>query len=346
MTKVLLSLLLVLSFSIPVNAMEITAPEVPKMYIDRMPQNTSSFTDGILELTEYIMESLVPELRNAVRASYKVIVLELLFSLLSLLSEKIRTISSIASATAIAVVIFQNTNAMIGYAVDTVLLICEYGKQLCPAMTMALAAQGGVTASAALYTGTMLFITLLCMLISKVLVPMIYLFLVFSVSNCALGDETMKHFSDTLKSGMIWLLKTILILFTTYMSITGTVSGSTDTAALKAAKVTISSTVPVVGGILSDASETVLVGVGMMKNAAGIYGILAVLAFFVGPFVKVGAQYLILKISAGICGMFGNKNIAMLIDDFSIAMGLLVAIVASGCVLVLVSTICFMKGIG
>jgi hypothetical protein len=44
--------------------------------------------------------------------------------------------------------------------------------------------------------------------------------------------------------------------------------------------------------------------------------------------------------------MFGNKNIATLIDDFSIAMGLLVAIVASGCVLVLISTICFMKGIG
>lgn len=213
-------------------------------------------------------------------------------------------------------------------------------------MTMALAAQGGITASAALYTGTMLFITLLCMVISKILLPMIYLFLTFSVSNCALGDETMKRFSDALKNGMIWMLKTMLILFTTYMSITGTVSGTTDTAALKAAKVTISSAVPVVGGILSDASESVLVSMGIMKNTAGIYGILAVLAVFVGPFIKVGAQYLILKISAGICGMFGNKNIATLIDDFSIAMGLLVAIVASGCVLVLISTICFMKGIG
>lgn len=346
MTKVLLCLLLALSFSIPVNAMEITAPEVPQMGMEKMPENTVSFADGILELLEGVVESFVPEMKAAIRTGYNLIVLTLLLSILSLLSERIRTISSIAGATAIAAVMFQNASAMIGYAADAVLVICEYGKQLCPVMTMALAAQGGVTASAALYTGTTLFITLLCMLISKVLLPMIYLFLVFSVSNCALGDETTKYFSDALKSAMTWLLKTALILFTTYMSITGTVSGTTDTAALKAAKVTISSAVPVVGGILSDVSESVLVSVGIMKNAAGIYGILAVLALFAGPFVKVGAQYLILKISAGICGMFGDKNIAILIADFSTAMGLLVAIVASGCVLVLISTICFMKGIG
>lgn len=346
MTKILLCLLVALSFSIPVNAMEVTAPEVPQMGIEKMPEDTFSFADGILELLESVMESFVPEMRNAIRAGYNIIVLALLLSILSLSSEKIHAISSIAGTTAIAAVMFQNTNVMIGYATDAVLAICEYGKQLCPVMTMALAAQGGITASAALYTGTMLFITLLCMVISKILLPMIYLFLTFSVSNCALGDETMKRFSDALKNGMIWMLKTMLILFTTYMSITGTVSGTTDTAALKAAKVTISSAVPVVGGILSDASESVLVSMGIMKNTAGIYGILAVLAVFVGPFIKVGAQYLILKISAGICGMFGNKNIATLIDDFSIAMGLLVAIVASGCVLVLISTICFMKGIG
>jgi len=130
------------------------------------------------------------------------------------------------------------------------------------------------------------------------------------------------------------------------MSVTGVVSGTTDAAALKAARVTISSVVPVVGGILSDASESVLVSIGILKNAAGIYGILAVLAVFVGPFVKVGVQYLLLKASAAVCGVFGNKNISALVDDFSTAMGLLLAMVAAGCLLVLISTVCFLKGIG
>ena len=130
------------------------------------------------------------------------------------------------------------------------------------------------------------------------------------------------------------------------MSITGVVSGTTDAAALKATKVTISSVVPVVGSILSDASESVLVSMGILKNAAGVYGILAVLAVAAGPFLSVGVQYLLLKLSAAICGLFGNKEISGMVGDFSTAMGLLLAMVASGCLMVLISTVCFLKGLG
>jgi len=165
------------------------------------------------------------------------------------------------------------------------------------------------------------------------------------VVHCALAEEILKKFSDAVKLFLSWLLKTLLIVFTTYMSVTGVVSGTADAAALKAAKVAISSVVPVVGGILSDASESVLVSVGILKNAAGIYGILAVLAVFIGPFIKVGVQYLVLKVSGAICCIFTNKNISALIDDYSTAMGLLLAMVAAGCLLVLISTICFLKGI-
>jgi len=124
------------------------------------------------------------------------------------------------------------------------------------------------------------------------------------------------------------------------------ISGTTDAAALKAAKITISTVIPVVGGILSDASESVLVSMGIVKNAAGIYGILAVVAVCMSPFIKVGIQYLLLKASAAICGIFGNKRISALVDSFSAAMGLLLAMLASGSMMVLISTICFLKGSG
>jgi len=130
------------------------------------------------------------------------------------------------------------------------------------------------------------------------------------------------------------------------MSITGVVSGMTDMAALKAAKLTMSTVVPVVGGILSDASESVLVSMGVIKNAAGIYGIVATIAVFIGPFIKVGIQYLMLKLSALLCSLIAGKNISGLVDDFSSVMGLLLAMVAVSCILVFISTVCFMKGIG
>ena len=170
--------------------------------------------------------------------------------------------------------------------------------------------------------------------------------LALAAGNSATGEELLKRLRDMVKNGISWCLKTILMVFTTYMGITGVISGTTDAVTLKATKVTISSVVPVVGGILSDASEAVLVSAGLVKNAAGIYGILAVLAVFLHPFLQIGVHYLILKATAAVCGVFGTRRMTELIGDFSGALGLLLAMTGSACLLLLISTVCFLKGVG
>ena len=123
-------------------------------------------------------------------------------------------------------------------------------------------------------------------------------------------------------------------------------SGTTDAAVLKATKITISSVVPVVGGVLSEASEAVLVSASLMKNAAGLYGIFAVLALFVYPFLKITCHYFLLKLTEAACCILGNDSLTQIAGAFSTAMGLLLGITAAACVMVLVSTVCFMKGVG
>ena len=104
--------------------------------------------------------------------------------------------------------------------------------------------------------------------------------------------------------------------------------------------------VPMVGSILSDASEAVLTGAEFMKNSAGIYGILAILAIVVHPFLRTGMYYLVLQLSAAVCGIFGGKELSSLVSAFSAAMGLLLAMTAGSCMILLVSMICFLKGVG
>ena len=346
MIRLLFGILFALSLSIPASASEIQAPEVPKSAMDLMPENTDSFGNALVELLRKGILLIQPELDGALRTCSGILICALLYSILPILSEKLTEPMAVAWSVALGTVMLQRTGTMIGHAADALRQICDYGKLLCPVLTTALAAQGGITASAALYTGTIAFITLLSILVSRLLIPLVYLFLLFSVAGSAIGEGFFRNLADGVKHLLTWLLKTLLIVFTTYMSVTGVVSGTTDAAALKTAKVTLSSVVPVVGGILSDASESVLVSMGILKNAAGIYGILAVLALFMGPFVKVGVQYLLLKGSAALCSLFGDKRISSLIGDFSTAMGLLVAMVAAGCVLILISTVCYLKGIG
>lgn len=346
MRKLVFVLLWVWLLAVPVSSLEIRAPTVPEDGRNFMPRDTDNLGAGLEELLEKCLETLIPELNQASDISLAVICAVLMISILGGRSGPVKLTAQFAGTIVIGSLLMNTADSMIELGADTVLRISDYGKLLLPVMTTALAAQGGISTSGALYAGTALFDAVLTDLMSRVLVPGIWLFLTVSIVNSATGEDMLKRIGQFIKGTMIFFLKTLLTVFTTYLSLTGVVSGVTDAAALKAAKLTISSVVPVVGGIISDASEAILVSTSILRSAAGIYGIFAVLALFLGPFVKIGAHYLILKLTAAICGIFGEKSTTNLIDDFSGAMGLLLAMTGCACIMTLISTVCFLRGIG
>jgi stage III sporulation protein AE len=181
--------------------------------------------------------------------------------------------------------------------------------------------------------------------IAKLLIPLVYAFLAMAVGSSINGGTILGKLKDTVKWLITWFLKIVLYVLTGYLSITGIVSGSTDAMALKATRLTISGMVPVVGSVLSDASEAVLVGTGVVKNAVGVYGVIALLAIWIAPFLEIGVQYLLLKLTGVLCSSFGLKFASDLIQDFATAMGLLLAMTATVCFLLLFSTVCFMRGV-
>ena len=343
MKGIMILIILLWITAVPVSALEMQAPSVPEAGSRWMPENRDSFGQALLEMAERGLSELFPEVRSALSVGAAVLCVVLLVSLVQNFSGSAAAACNLAGIAGICGILMGRTGAMITMGMETVQQITEYGKLLLPVMTAAVAAQGGVTTSAALYAGTAMFNTFLGTVIASVLIPAVRLYLAVSMVSCAAGEDLLKRMADLIKGSSIWLLKTLMIVFTTYLSLTGVVSGTTDAAALKAAKVTISSVVPVVGGILSDASEAVLVSAGVVKNAAGIYGILAVLAVFLRPFLKLSAHYLVLKLTGAVSAVFGSKTSTTLVDAFSSAMGLLLAVTGACCVMILISTVCFMR---
>ena len=345
MRNAIVSLMLLAALSVPVSAVEYTAPPVPDSAAEQMPE-TENFADGLVQLLNRALRHLDTDFHRALNVSASAFAAVVLVSTLQTFSSGLREVCELAGVASIALLFLNGANTMIQLGSQTILEISEYGKLLLPVMTAAMAAQGGISSSAALYTGTAVFSSILSAALSKLLLPAVYLFLALSIASGTVGDAVLKNLRDLIKTAVSWCLKTLLTVFTTYMSITGVISGTTDAAALKATKVAISSVVPVVGGILSDASEAVLVSAGLAKNAAGIYGIFAVLALFLLPFLKIGVHYLILKATFALSAVFGIKSMTDLIGDFATAMGLLLAMTGSTCLMQLISTVCFLKGVG
>jgi len=343
--KVIMTILFAVSFiCMPASALEINVPAVPDSGLNFMPENTESFSEGILQILSKVWENMHPTYVDALNLCISIVCAVFVVSVFHGLGYANSHLLGIVGSIVIASFFISDSKSMIQLASDTIHELTDYGKLLIPVMTTAMAAQGGIASSHTLHIGTVFFNTILGSILSALFIPAVYFYLVFSVAGAALEDSTLKNFGCTIRKSITWCLKTLLIIFTTYMSITGVITGATDIAALKAAKVTISSVVPVVGGILSDSSEAILVSAGLIKNAAGVYGILAVLAVCAGPFLQIGIHYLLLRITAVLCSFWGEKNQIGLIEDFSVALGLLLAMTGSVCLLLLVSIVCFLKG--
>ena len=321
-----------------------TAPNVPESGKALMP-NASTLSEGLSMILQDVIPLIRPDLYEASKVCLAVIAAVMITSVIQSFSKSQKEVCDIVGTASIAATLLLSANSMIRLGSDTVVEMTEYGKLLIPVMTAALAAQGAIGTSAALYTATMGIISLIGTAMSKLLLPMIYLFLALATASGATGQDMLKQFRNLMKDGISWFLKTVLTIFTTYMGLTGIISGTTDNTAAKITKAAISSVVPVVGGILSDASESVLASAAMTKNAVGLYGLFAILAVFLNPFIKIGCHYLLLKATGAVCAIFGSKTMTELIGDFSTAMGLLLGITGSVCLLLLISTICFIRGV-
>lgn len=344
MKYVLLTLSLMSILIIPAKASEIVAPTIPNDAAELI----QSEDIGLAERLHYLFREGFYRAQPAVAPTAKlcgyVLCLMILLALLYQIKGECGRLVDLAGVFAISTLLLDNTASMIRLGVDTVQQVSDYSKLLLPVMTAALAAQGGSASAAALYSATALFDAVVSSVICSVLLPMISVFLVLSAVAAATGDDFLQRLRDLMKQIMTWSLKIMLYVFTGYISITGIISGTADQMAIKVAKLGISGMVPVVGGILSDASETILVSAGIVKNATGIYGILAILAMTVVPFLTVGIHYLLLKVTTMIGAAFSPKSLMALLTDFTAAMGFILAMTGSVCLIQLISMVCFLRG--
>ena len=121
--------------------------------------------------------------------------------------------------------------------------------------------------------------------------------------------------------------------------------GSADAAAIKTAKMAISRAVPVVGGILADAAETVLVGAGVLRGTVGIVGMLGVLAICLIPFLQLAFHYLTYKLAAALIGTVSDKRLSDLLDSIGGAFGIVLGMTGACALMLLVSLASAVKAV-
>ena len=334
-------LLLLPLLVLPCLGAELSFPQVDELLQEAESygvQETDDLGQGIQDILADGLDQLGGLLQNSLQTGLKLLAVVLLCglaesALLDRGGDGLKVVE-LAGALAVTTLTVSDMTTLIGLGRETIGRMDAFADLLLPTMAVLTAATGGVTGAAVRQGVTVLFSDLLITAIDQLLVPLLYAYVAACCAHAALGNEGLQKLADLIKGTITFLLTTRVLIFVGYLTASGAIAGSADAAAVKAAKMTISRAVPVVGGILSDAAETVLAGAGILRGAVGVVGMLVVLAICLVPFLQLAIHYLTYKGAAALTGTVANSSISKLMDRIGGAFGLILGMTGS-CALIL-----------
>ncbi|MBQ7624816.1 MAG: hypothetical protein IJS65_06055 [Clostridia bacterium] len=207
--------------------------------------------------------------------------------------------------------------------------LCGFSKILTPAFAVACAVSKHPASAVSCGSAALLFTDFITSVTQNLIFPAITLYAVsacFSQENAMMGNV-----GKVIKWSVNTFYKIVLVVFTVYISFSGIISAGADALSLKTAKMVISGSIPVVGSVIADASDTILSGAVLLKNSIGVYGFLGACAICLAPIVSTFVYILCFKILGAVGGGLGGKSAEQIIGYASSAYSLCLTALGSCC---------------
>ena len=327
---------------IPAEVSEAVPPEAAQLMADVGDAPEQSLWQGLRGLwtaaQDYVAQALHQRLSGAVVLLGVVLLCSVAESFFAAAEQpSVPRYVSMAGAMAITLTAAGDFKQLMGLGVETLEELDIFAKALLPTLSAAVAASGGMVSAGAKQVATVFFTNLLLSVIRKVLLPLLYGCIVAAAADAMIPGHSLKKIGVGIRKGVTWALTGVMLLFTGFLTLTGAASSAADALTMQMTRSAISAAVPVVGSIISDATGTVLAGAGMLKSAVGVFGMLAVLAICLTPFLTIAVQYLLYKLAAFLAGTIGSGVLVELIDALGGAFGLVLGMVGSCALLLLIS---------
>ncbi|MDO4750218.1 MAG: stage III sporulation protein AE [Eubacteriales bacterium] len=352
----ILTVVLCLLLSQPVVAVDVEEEQAAALGLEEIPEalteEAEEFMDGVSvadsteaadEVLERLRESALKGLRTYLGESMQSAVSMLAVTLLCAVGlaadsgGRVGQCILLAGVAGIAAVAAGDMNSILHKGLDTLHQLLDFSRVLLPSLTAAAASSGAISSAAAKYAVTALYMDILMGLSSAVVMPAVCGYTALIIANAAADGQVLTGAVKCVKWLCVTLLTILTLAFTVYLSVTGIVIGSADAMTTRLAKTAVSSALPVVGSILSDAAGTLAAGFSTLRGAIGVFGMLAILAICLTPFLQLGVQYLLYKATAALAACVSDSRLAALIDGLGTAFGMILAVIGCGAAFLFIS---------
>lgn len=197
----------------------------------------------------------------------------------------------------------------------------------------------GQPTQAAVYSGMFLTVAAFCaQMISVIALPLVRAFLALNLAGglCDLGG--LSDGCAVLHRMVKWILGLLSILFGGVLGLQGILAQNTDTLAMKTGQFLLSSGIPVIGGLASDAMGSVLSGLRVLKGTLGFAAIAVLTVTFLPLLLRCFGFYLAYLLSAALAKAFGLSRAGRVLEGMGQAVGLCISFLVFFFMLTVLST--------
>ncbi|NLN07174.1 MAG: stage III sporulation protein AE [Firmicutes bacterium] len=196
-------------------------------------------------------------------------------------------------------------------------------------LLLALLAALGSLASAAIFRPLIVFaVNFFASLTRDAVFPLIYLTTILSIVNYFSPRVTVSKLAELLKNVAVWGMGLSMTIFVGLMTVHGVASSVGDAVTIRTAKFAAGAFLPVVGGLLSDAVETVAGATLILKNAVHVAGVFILFALVIFPLIKILALVFIYKLAAALIQPLGDTSLCDSLNTMGNCLALVFAAVA------------------
>lgn len=221
----------------------------------------------------------------------------------------------------------------------------SFMQALTPFLLTLLVAMGGVASAAIFHPVILASFTVIGILTKNIVLPLIFFAAVLGIVGNLSTQFKVSHLVGLLKTIALSALGLFTTIFLGIMGLRGVAGGMADGITLRTAKFALDAFIPVVGGMFSDALEAVVSSSLLIKNAAGMAGMIAILLIAAVPLLKIITVALIYKLSAAIVQPVGEGPVVDCLNDLGSSLIMVFAAV-SVVGLLFFFTIAILVGVG
>ena len=239
--------------------------------------------------------------------------------------------------------VFTLTSSALSLASAYLSRICGIMNTLTPVMEGVYIASGSLTEMTVASQALMLFVTVIGNVNAHVLTPIVGAMTTLSAVSAVCSEAKLGGFISGTGRLLLRVWQIISIFFSFMLTSQTLIARSADTLGARAVKFAIGSFIPVAGGMLAEAYQTVRGGLSFIKSATGIGGIIVILLILVSGIVPILLYRFAVTLGEVSAEMLGLSEMSSLMGEIGALMNFLLAIVLYTSLIFVLALIIFAK---